>query len=181
MADVGLGHGDAVGEHRAEVTWAAAGLQEGQYAAGHRSAEPAVEVECQVALRADGLPDRGHPGHDGVDRGGRGEWLQLAAGVELDRSVVNSGAHSGTYAARVGPAPTPVENHVINGNSEYGHTVPWRNGDFSLTSASTTSSTYLKQSTTFTPGAGVTTARIYCHLVPGSGDGHCDEVTLTEP
>ncbi|ULR48298.1 carbohydrate binding domain-containing protein [Streptomyces deccanensis] len=139
-------------------------------------------------------------------------------------------------------AVTPVKNHVINGNFESGHTVPWRNGDFSLTgtssngtaagltnaslsggtlwqliytlkpsttyrlsgairsqtagtataleaklyngsavtSASTTSSTYSKQSTTFTTGAGVTTARVYCHLVSGSGDGYCDEVTLTE-
>ncbi|WP_405512571.1 carbohydrate binding domain-containing protein [Streptomyces canus] len=139
-------------------------------------------------------------------------------------------------------AVTPVRNYAINGNFESGHTVPWRNGDFSLTStaangnaaaltnaslsggtlfqivtgltpnttyrltgslasqtagtttaleaklyngaavtsASTTSSTYSKQSTTFTTGAGVTTARIYCHLVSGSGDGYCDEVTLTQ-
>ncbi|WP_405552367.1 carbohydrate binding domain-containing protein [Streptomyces canus] len=139
-------------------------------------------------------------------------------------------------------AVTPVKNYAINGNFESGHTVPWRNGDFSLTStaangnaaaltnsslsgstlfqiltgltpnttyrltgslasqtagtttaleaklyngsavtsASTTSSTYSKQSTTFTTGAGVTTARIYCHLVSGSGDGYCDEVTLTQ-
>ncbi|TQE23667.1 hypothetical protein Sipo8835_34520 [Streptomyces ipomoeae] len=139
-------------------------------------------------------------------------------------------------------AVTPVKNYAINGNFESGHTVPWRNGDFSLTStaangnaaaltnaslssgslfqivtgltpnttyrltgslasqtagtttaleaklyngtavtsASTTSSTYSKQSTTFTTGAGVTSARIYCHLVSGTGDGYCDEVTLTQ-
>jgi hypothetical protein len=139
-------------------------------------------------------------------------------------------------------AVTPVKNYVVNGNFESGHTVPWRNGDFSLTStasngnaagltnaslsggtlwqivynlepnttyrlsgalasqtagtttaleaklyngtavtsASTTSSTYSKQSTTFTTGTGVTTARVYCHLVSGSGDGYCDEVTLTK-
>ncbi|MFJ1809582.1 MULTISPECIES: carbohydrate binding domain-containing protein [unclassified Streptomyces] len=139
-------------------------------------------------------------------------------------------------------AVTPVRNYAINGNFESGHTVPWRNGDFSLTgtaangnaaaltnsslsgstlfqiitgltpnttyrltgslasqtagtttaleaklyngtavtSASTTSSTYSKQSTTFTTGAGVTSARIYCHLVSGTGDGYCDEVTLTQ-
>lgn len=139
-------------------------------------------------------------------------------------------------------AVTPVRNHAINGNFESGHSVPWRNGDFSLTSnasngnaaaltnaslsgstlfqiistlkpnttyrlsggiasqtagtttaleaklyngtavtsASTTSSTYSKQSTTFTTGTGVTSARIYCHLAIGTGDGYCDEVTLTE-
>ncbi|MFJ9892062.1 carbohydrate binding domain-containing protein [Streptomyces sp. NPDC091280] len=138
-------------------------------------------------------------------------------------------------------AVTPVTNHVVNGNLESGHTVPWRNGDYSLsttasngtyaalansslsggtlwqivyglspnttyrlsgalasatagdttaleakvyngsatTSASTTSSTYSKVSTTFTTGTGVTTARVYCHLSSGSGDGYCDEVTLT--
>lgn len=108
-------------------------------------------------------------------------------------------------------AVTPARNYAINGNFESGHTVPWRNGDFSLTSkaangnaaglanagtttaleaklyngtavtsASTRSSTYSKQSTPFTTGAGVTSARIYCHLVPGTGDGYCDEVTLTQ-
>ncbi|WP_327318867.1 carbohydrate binding domain-containing protein [Streptomyces sp. NBC_01235] len=139
-------------------------------------------------------------------------------------------------------AVTPVKNYVVNGNLESGHTVPWRNGDYSLTStasngnaaaltnsslssgslwqivynltpnttyrltgalasqtagtttaleaklyngtavasASTTLNTYSKQSTTFTTGAGVTTARVYCHLVSGSGDGYCDEVTLTQ-
>lgn len=119
MADVGLGHGDAVGEHRAEVP---AGVQPfaggdgdgggahhgaevlgelrkhglfdeerqerfevGQHAAGHRPTEPAVEVQRQVALRPDGIANRGHSVHDGVDRGGGGEWLQLAAGVQLDR------------------------------------------------------------------------------------------------
>ncbi|MGY1497000.1 carbohydrate binding domain-containing protein [Streptomyces sp. QTS52] len=139
-------------------------------------------------------------------------------------------------------AVTPVKNYVVNGNLESGHTVPWRNGDYSLTStasngnaaaltnsslssgslwqivynltpnttyrltgalasqtagtttaleaklyngsavasASTTLNTYSKQSTTFTTGAGVTSARVYCHLVSGSGDGYCDEVTLTQ-
>lgn len=35
-------------------------------------------------------------------------------------------------------------------------------------------------STTFTTGAGVTTARVYGRLVTGSDDGYCEEVTLTE-
>jgi hypothetical protein len=139
-------------------------------------------------------------------------------------------------------AVTPVKNYVVNGNFESASTVPWRNGDWSLSSAasngklaalansslsgsnlwqivygltpnttysltgaiasqvagsqtaleakvyngtavssvSTTSTTYGKQSVTFTTGAGVTTARIYCHLVSGTGDGYCDEVTLTQ-
>lgn len=33
-------------------------------------------------------------------------------------------------------AVTPVKNYVVNGNFESGHTVLWRNGDFSLTSTS---------------------------------------------
>ena len=139
-------------------------------------------------------------------------------------------------------AITPVKNYLVNGNFESAHTVPWRNGDFSLSSTasngklaglanaslsggalwqivyglspnttykltgaiasqvagsqtsleakvyngtavssvSTTATTYSKQSLTFTTGAGVTTARIFCHLASGTGDGYCDEVTLTQ-
>lgn len=73
---------------------------------------------------------------------------------------------SGAIRSQTAGTTTALEAKLYNGSA--------------VTSASTTSSTYSKQSTTFTTGAGVTTARVYCHLVSGSGDGYCDEVTLTE-
>ena len=72
---------------------------------------------------------------------------------------------TGAIASQTAGTTTALEAKLYNGTA--------------VTSASTTSSTYSKQSTTFTTGSGVTTARIYCHLVSGTGDGYCDEVTLT--
>ena len=102
--------------------------------------------------------------------------------------MVNSGTRSGTYAARVGPSPAALEQYVPVAPRTRYRASGWvksavadevMNGT-AVTSASTTSSTYSEESTTFTTGAGVTSARIYCHLVSGSGDGYCDEVTLTQ-
>lgn len=174
-------------------------------------------------------------------------WTYVSADFTTGRTATTARLYcyksSGTgYGYCDDLAVTAVTNYVVNGNLESGHTVPWRNGDYSLsttssngtyaalattslsgsalwqivynltpnttyrltgalasgtsgettaleakvyngsatTSASTTSTTYSKVSTTFTTGSSVTTARVYCHLSSGSGNGYCDEVTLTQ-
>jgi hypothetical protein len=109
--------------------------------------------------------------------------------------VVNSGAHTGTYAVRVGPSPASVEQSVPVAPRTTYRASGWvksavagevmnvgvKNAGGLETTASASGTAWTYVSADFTTGATANTARLYCYKSSGTGNGgYCDEVTLTQ-
>ncbi|GAA2797095.1 ricin-type beta-trefoil lectin domain protein [Kitasatospora paracochleata] len=127
----------------------------------------------------------------GFESGALGPWTSYG-GVVLD----GAGAHSGSYAVRVGPAQAAAEQVIavrpnttyrLSGwgrvsatGSELSLGVKQYDAVGSTTRAAFTATGYAYGSTTFTTGAGATTARIYCYARSGTGYGYCDDVSVSQ-